>query len=106
MASKLKKIACDVSIDDPISSTSDSDTELGSEDIDLQFSGRLSFRSSARLAGEDRDDSDLSADDEDSDTAAAKIGRGAAGKGIFRIFNSSGKGFMRTEYICYFSIQT
>ncbi|XP_022110528.1 sorting nexin-21-like [Acanthaster planci] len=71
MASKLKKIACDVSIDDPVSSTDDS--ELGSEDIDLQFTGRLSFRKSA-LGGDDS--GDLSADDEDSDRESQ---RGATG---------------------------
>ncbi|XP_071785879.1 sorting nexin-21-like [Asterias amurensis] len=75
MASKLKKIACDVSIDDPISSTSGSDNDLGSEDIDLQFSGRLSFRSSALVRAAD---SDLSADDEDSDSVA-EYRRGPAG---------------------------
>ncbi|XP_038068933.1 sorting nexin-21-like [Patiria miniata] len=70
MASKLRKIACDVSIDDPVSSTDES--ELGSEDIDLQFTGRLSFRSSALLGN----DGDLSADDEDSD---GEVRRGATG---------------------------
>ena len=51
MAVQRKKIECDISIDDPVSSAT-SDSELGDEDFDLEFNGHLTLQSPS----DDRDD--------------------------------------------------
>ncbi|XP_070575187.1 sorting nexin-21-like [Ptychodera flava] len=44
VATPKKKISCDISIDDPISSDTESELELGDDDtVDLNFSGTLTF---------------------------------------------------------------
>lgn len=42
--SPKKKLECDISIDDPVSSAT-SDSELGDEDFDLEFNGHLTLQS-------------------------------------------------------------
>lgn len=55
MAAPRKKIECDISIDDPVSSAT-SDSELGDEDFDLEFNGHLTLQTPT---GEGVDDGTL-----------------------------------------------
>lgn len=57
MASSLKKLSCDISVDDPVSSGTDDSFDLD-DDLDLDFSGHLTLRGATGFEQEVSDDED------------------------------------------------